>query len=201
MDNSLAERLARLEQRLSALESTTHPASRPAPAAPPTPPNAAAASGVANGAGASDGAGASAISAIGPPILTGETLLESLREQVSQPGAVLSAGRVTLPNTQLIEWQNAHPTTELLDHDWSTRASALAALAHPIRLKLLQEILRGRTSVTALGEVEGLGTSGQIYHHLRHLTAEGWLHTPTRATYTIPAPRLPALLTILTALQ
>lgn len=162
VDNSLAERLARLERRLAALEST-------ASAAP-------------------------------SPVITGDAVLESLREQVSQPGAVLSAGTVTLPTTGLVEWQNAHSTADLLEADWSTRASALAALAHPIRLKLLQQILAGRTSVTALGEVEGLGTSGQIYHHLRQLTAEGWLHTPTRATYTIPTPRLPTLLTLLAAL-
>lgn len=161
MDNSLAERLARLERRLAALESTAAPTS---------------------------------------PVISGDAVLESLREQVSQPGAVLSAGTVTLPNGQLVEWQNANSTSELLEADWSTRAPALAALANPIRLKLLQEILAGRTSVTALGEIDGLGTSGQIYHHLRHLTAEGWLHTPTRGTYTIPTPRLPALLTLLAVL-
>jgi hypothetical protein len=84
--------------------------------------------------------------------------------------------------------------------DWSTIAPALAALGSPIRLTLLREIVRGHATVNALSQVEGLGTSGQIYHHLRHLTTEGWLHTPTRGTYTIPHPRLPTLLTLLAAL-
>jgi hypothetical protein len=86
-------------------------------------------------------------------------------------------------------------------HDWSTAASALAALGSPIRLTLLREIVRGHATVNALSQVEGLGTSGQIYHHLRHLTAEGWLHTPTRGTFAIPASRATALNAILVALE
>jgi DNA-binding transcriptional ArsR family regulator len=86
--------------------------------------------------------------------------------------------------------------------DWAALAGVLAALGNPVRLTLLQEIVRGRrVTVSALSEVDGLGTSGQIYHHLRHLTAEGWLHTPSRGTFAVPPPRLVALQTILKALQ
>jgi hypothetical protein len=85
--------------------------------------------------------------------------------------------------------------------DWSTIAPVLAALGSPIRLTLLREIVRGHATVNALSQVEGLGTSGQIYHHLRHLTAEGWLHTPTRGTFAIPPARATALNAILIALE
>jgi hypothetical protein len=84
---------------------------------------------------------------------------------------------------------------------WAGLAGELAALGNPVRLTLLQEISRGRATVSALSEVEGLGTSGQIYHHLRQLTAEGWLHTPTRGTFAVPPARVVALLAILEALQ
>ena len=84
---------------------------------------------------------------------------------------------------------------------WAGLAGELAALGNPVRLTLLQEITRGRATVSALSEVDGLGTSGQIYHHLRQLTAEGWLHTPTRGTFAVPPPRVVALLAILEALQ
>jgi DNA-binding transcriptional ArsR family regulator len=93
------------------------------------------------------------------------------------------------------------PTAEVLEADWASRASALAALGHPVRLTLLREILQGRTTVGALSEVEGLGTSGQIYHHLRQLTAEGWLHTPSRGVFAVPPARVVALLAILVALE
>jgi hypothetical protein len=85
--------------------------------------------------------------------------------------------------------------------DWSEVAPALAALGSPIRLTLLREIVRGHATVNSLSQVEGLGTSGQIYHHLRHLTAEGWLHTPTRGTFAIPPARATALNAILLALD
>jgi hypothetical protein len=85
--------------------------------------------------------------------------------------------------------------------DWSELAPALAALGSPIRLTLLREIVRGHATVNSLSQLDGLGTSGQIYHHLRHLTAEGWLHTPTRGTFAIPPTRATALNAILTALD
>jgi DNA-binding transcriptional ArsR family regulator len=84
---------------------------------------------------------------------------------------------------------------------WAELAGVLAALGSPVRLTLLQEIVRGRDTVNALSEVDGLGTSGQIYHHLRQLTAEGWLHSPSRGTFAVPQPRVVALLAILEALQ
>jgi DNA-binding transcriptional ArsR family regulator len=84
---------------------------------------------------------------------------------------------------------------------WAEFAGVLGALGNPVRLTLLQEIVRGRDTVAALSEVDGLGTSGQIYHHLRQLTAEGWLHSPSRGTFAVPPPRVVALLAILEALQ
>ncbi|QNE23124.1 winged helix-turn-helix transcriptional regulator [Kribbella qitaiheensis] len=89
----------------------------------------------------------------------------------------------------------------VLDADWTEWAGALAALGNPVRLTLLQQILRGTSTVNALSEVQGLGTSGQIYHHLRQLTAEGWLHTPSRGVFAVPPPRVVALMTILAALE
>ena len=91
--------------------------------------------------------------------------------------------------------------TDVLETDWTARASTLAALGHPVRLTLLREILNGRTTVSALSEVDGLGTSGQIYHHLRQLTAEGWLHTPSRGVFAVPPTRAVALRAILVALE
>lgn len=128
--------------------------------------------------------------------------LTALKERVSPPGAVLYAGSVTLPDDRQVDWQYGRATPDVLDADWSERASALAALGHPVRLTLLREILHGsRSSVSALGELDGLGTSGQIYHHLRQLTAEGWLHSPSRGIYAVPPTRVVALLAILVALE
>lgn len=127
--------------------------------------------------------------------------LRALKDRVSEPGGVLYAGTVTLPDGHSADWQFGRPTDAVLEADWAARASSLAALGNPVRLTLLREILHGRATVSALSEVEGLGTSGQIYHHLRQLTAEGWLHSPSRGQFAVPLTRVVALLAILVALE
>lgn len=111
-----------------------------------------------------------------------------LAELERRIAALESAALSTAPEVQLRE-------------EWAEFAGVLAALGNPVRLTLLQEIVRGRDTVSGLSEVDGLGTSGQIYHHLRQLTAEGWLHSPSRGTFAVPPPRVVALLAILEALQ
>lgn len=127
--------------------------------------------------------------------------LHALQERLPPPGGVLYTGSVTLPDGGRADWQYGRTTADVLDADWSERAPALAALGHPVRLILLREIVRGRTTVNVLGELDGLGTSGQIYHHLRQLTAEGWLHSPSRGVYAVPPTRVVALLAVLVALE
>jgi hypothetical protein len=128
-------------------------------------------------------------------------LLRALKERIEEPGAVAYVGAVTLPDGQTAEWQFGRPADAVLEVEWAGRASALAALGNPVRLTLLQEIVRGRTTVAALGEIEGVGTSGQIYHHLRQLAAEGWLHSPSRGVFAVPVARVVPLLAILVALE
>lgn len=74
----------------------------------------------------------------------------------------------------------------LLAADWEQTAESVAALGSAVRLQLLREILGGRRTAAELTELEGLGTTGQTYHHLRGLTGAGWLHTPSRGRYEVP---------------
>ena len=164
MDNRLAE----LERRIVALESSAPAASAAKPAGTST--------------------------AVDPEVFFA---LQALKERVPAPGAVLYTGSVTLPDDRQIDWQYGRSTPDVLEADWAARASALAALGNPVRLTLLREILHGQTTVSALSDVEGLGTSGQIYHHLRQLTAAGWLRQAGRGRYEIPAGRVVPLLVAL----
>ncbi|MFC5268336.1 ArsR/SmtB family transcription factor [Kribbella qitaiheensis] len=173
MEEAVDNRLEDLERRITALESAAGPRLRPE-----------------NGEVLPAGLDPEAFFA-----------LAALKERVPPPGAVLYTGSVTLPNDRQIDWQYGRATPEVLEADWSQRASALAALGNPVRLTLLREIVHGRTTVSALSAVEGLGTSGQIYHHLRQLTAEGWLHSPSRGSFAVPPTRVVALLAILVALE
>ncbi|WP_217427968.1 winged helix-turn-helix domain-containing protein [Microlunatus speluncae] len=125
-------------------------------------------------------------------------LLDELRRRAGD-SAMIYAGLADLPNGP-VAWQVGHDPVALLDVDWVDLASRIAALGHPVRLRILQLVLR-RTATTAaeLSRTEGLGTTGQVYHHLRQLIAAGWLRTGSRGVHEVPAERVIPLLIILAA--
>ncbi|MEU7764321.1 winged helix-turn-helix domain-containing protein [Nocardia sp. NPDC049190] len=112
-------------------------------------------------------------------------------------GGVVFAGSVRLPNDQRRDWQAGFTTGDLIEDDWAETAECLAALGSPVRLRLLREIMGGRRTAAELAEVDGVGTSGQIYHHLRQLAAVGWLHTAGRGRFEVPETRVVPLLVAL----
>ncbi|GGZ85876.1 ArsR/SmtB family transcription factor [Streptomyces bluensis] len=127
--------------------------------------------------------------------------LNGLKEQLAELGAtdggVLFTGAVRLPTGERYEWQHGTLTEDLVDEDWTRAAEPLAALGHPVRLRLLREILGGRRTAAELAELDEVGTTGQIYHHLRQLSGAGWLHTTARGRYEVPAGRVVPLLVAL----
>ncbi|MFB7586750.1 ArsR/SmtB family transcription factor [Streptomyces sp. NPDC056169] len=131
--------------------------------------------------------------------------LEGLRTDLAEAGArgedggVLFTGSVGLPTGERYEWQFGALTERLLDEEWAETADSFAALGHPVRLRLLREILGGRRTAAELAELAEIGTTGQIYHHLRQLTGAGWLHTTGRGRYEVPGARVVPLLVMLTA--
>lgn len=127
--------------------------------------------------------------------------LNALKAQAPAPGAVLYTGSVTLPGGGVTDWQYALTTDDLLARDWSRPASssALAALGHPVRLRLLQAIARGTVAVSELAALEGVGTTGQVYHHVNQLIAAGWVYSTSRGHYGIPPERVVPLLVVVLA--
>ncbi|GAA0955455.1 helix-turn-helix domain-containing protein [Actinocorallia libanotica] len=124
--------------------------------------------------------------------------LEGLRERVPAPGAVMIVGDVVLPDGRTAGWQLGAGTDDLLDDEWEPLADVFAALGHPVRLRLLREVLRGRGTARELAGLEGMGTSGQIYHHLRQLVSAGWLRVRDGGHHEVPAERVVPLLTTIT---
>jgi hypothetical protein len=120
--------------------------------------------------------------------------LLGLEDRAPSPGAVMIVGSVRTPTGLTARWQLGAGTEDLLDDEWDGVADRLAALGHPVRLRLLQQVLRGTGTARELTAVEGIGTSGQVYHHLRQLTAAGWLRN-RGSHYEVPAETLVPLLT------
>lgn len=123
-------------------------------------------------------------------------VLEGLRARVDEPGAVLLVGSVLLPDGRNAQWQQAAMVDELLGGNWTESSEALAALGHPLRLRLLQQVLTGVNTVHELTQTDGVGTSGQVYHHLRQLTSAGWLHALGGGRYEVPVARVVPLLAL-----
>lgn len=60
-------------------------------------------------------------------------------------------------------------------------------------------MLLGVRTTAALTDLDVVGTSGQLYHHLRPLLAAGWLRQAARGRYEVPADRVVPLLVVLSA--
>ncbi|MFP7759663.1 ArsR/SmtB family transcription factor [Marisediminicola sp. LYQ85] len=125
--------------------------------------------------------------------------LTRLKTELPPPGGVVFTGAVDLPTGMHAEWQIGAATDTLLGRDWDTVAPAISALAHPTRLSILHVVANGASTVAELAALEGFGTTGQIYHHVNQLVSAGWLESPGRGRYSIPAAKLVPLLVILTA--
>jgi DNA-binding transcriptional ArsR family regulator len=125
-------------------------------------------------------------------------ILEGLEQRVG-PRAVAYAGSLVRDDGP-VRWQLTHDSAQLLELDWTALAPALSALGHPARLRILQLIARGEATTAAdLADTPGLGSTGQIYHHLRQLVGAGWLRATTRGRHEVPPERLVPLLVILGA--
>lgn len=120
--------------------------------------------------------------------------LEGLRRRAPDPGAVMITGAVSLPDGRAAQWQEGAETAALLAGDWAEVADALAALGSPVRLRLLQRVLTGTGTVAELVQGEGVGTSGQVYHHVRQLVAAGWLRGAGGGRYEVPVARVVPLM-------
>ncbi|MEJ5913379.1 winged helix-turn-helix domain-containing protein [Pseudokineococcus sp. 1T1Z-3] len=125
--------------------------------------------------------------------------LEGLRARSDGDG-VLVTGLTRLPTGGRAEWQEGYPASAVLDGDWEASAPVLAALGHPVRLRLLHAVLHGSVTAAELTGLPGVGTSGQTNHHLRQLVAAGWLQraaTGPRGAYEVPVARVVPLLAVL----
>ncbi|MDT0550413.1 hypothetical protein RND15_48450, partial [Streptomyces sp. DSM 41529] len=82
-------------------------------------------------------------------------------------GGVLFTGAVRLPTGEQYEWQYGALTGALLDgeggDDASASADSLAALGHPVRLRLLREILGGRRTAAELAALDAGYTYGLLW--------------------------------------
>lgn len=98
-----------------------------------------------------------------------------------------------------VTWSVTYDAAASLDLGDDPRTSVLAALGHPVRVRIVRSLLRGPRGTAELSEAAELASTGQLYHHLRALTHCGLVEQDGRGSYRV-APRtvVPALV-LLTA--
>jgi len=166
--DELSRRLRAVEQRLRRLEGA---APRPSPAAAGSPET--------------------------------DWMLQGLSGRIPARGRARSAGRlgyagiVRTPAGAHYRWRGEHPVEDLLAADWTECAQPLAALGHRVRLDIMRALINGVNEVSQLQRQPGLGTSGQLYHHLRELQAAGWVRQQERSRYLVVPDRVVATLLLI----
>jgi DNA-binding transcriptional ArsR family regulator len=114
-------------------------------------------------------------------------------------GSLLYAGRATTPGGGDLIWQAEHPLPDVLAEGWEDAATVLSALGSPFRLEIIRALLLGRGTVQQLQEIPGLGTSGQLYHHLRDLQSVGVVAQRRRGRYGVAGDKVVPCLIIIAA--
>jgi DNA-binding transcriptional ArsR family regulator len=125
--------------------------------------------------------------------------LQQGEESRERKGEVVYAGVATLPTGERYLWQRHGSVAALFKSEWSGFDAVLAALGHPVRLRLLKLILGGKSSKAELEAAAEVGTSGQLYHHLKILQDAGWVRCLERGHYGVPGERVVPLLAMLLA--
>lgn len=92
-------------------------------------------------------------------------LLHKLAASKEKSGEVVYGGLVTAPTGEQYMWQRGAAVQSLFKSDWASLDKVLAALAHPVRLRLLKLILDGKRTKAELETLADIGTTGQLYHH------------------------------------
>lgn len=114
-------------------------------------------------------------------------------------GAFGYGGQVAVGDGR-VSWRIDVTTERALSLPDRPRIEVLSALAHPVRVEIVRTLLaRGGQPATALQEAARLGSTGQLYHHLKALTASGVVEQDKRGSYRLrPAATVPVLV-LLTA--
>ncbi len=151
-----------------------------------------------------NGAGALASPDIGPGELDPD-LLQRLQgrsgpgfEEGGESGAVLYAGAARLAGGSYV-WQMERPVPGLLGVDDDLIAGTLATVSSPTRVRLLKAVLRGARETHELQDALGGVSTGQLYHHLKELTAAGLVLQKSRGRYEVAPHTVVPVLAIIAA--
>lgn len=116
----------------------------------------------------------------------------------STGGMIAYQGDVHLHGT--VHWDISYSPDAIVELPISSMSEVLAALGHPVRLQIVRTLLRGPANAADLHAAVGVGSSGQIYHHLKTLSSTNIVEQHGRGDYRIASKRVvPLLVSMLSA--
>ena len=93
------------------------------------------------------------------------------------------------------------PSQSFSGMSFQLAANDISALGHPIRLQICELTAGQPVSVKDLVDKLGMGTTGQVYHHLRTLLDFEWVENAGRSNYRLNPRRADALALILSVIK
>lgn len=116
----------------------------------------------------------------------------------STGGVVAYQGEVHLHGD--VSWRIGYSPDAVLELSVARTTEVFAALGHPVRVQIVRALLRGPANAADLQEAAGLGSTGQVYHHLKALVSANVVEQHSRGDYRIGAEKVvPLLVSMLAA--
>ena len=112
-------------------------------------------------------------------------------------GHVRYSGDVTLHGR--VVWDIALGAQNVLDLPNTRSPAVLAGLGHPTRVALTRRLLVGPATTAELQRVVEGSSTGQLYHHLRTMTACGLAEQDGRGRYRVPTTAVVPVMVLLLA--
>lgn len=109
-----------------------------------------------------------------------------LADVPDDPAGTVTYAGVARFGADNLAWQMTHSVADLLALDDAVIARQLAAIASPVRLRILRELAGGPLQTQELQARLDEPSAGQMYHHLRELLATGLVNQPRRSVYDVP---------------
>lgn len=97
-----------------------------------------------------------------------------------------------------VEYDWHRPSEFLRQEAFDSSLERVAALAHPVRHAIMQQLLIASTSVHELVRLGIVSSTGTAYHHISALQVAGWVRKKD-GVLSIPPSRIIPLLTIVAA--
>lgn len=118
----------------------------------------------------------------------------------TEQGSLFYSGRYRGENRHYRWEPQERQVVQLLDLDGEKAAKVLAALGHQQRLDILRTVLKEPLTGPEIVERLNMGTTGQLYHHIKALMAADLLTQEERGgKYSLPSHRSLPLLLLLAA--